>query len=60
MQVQRLEYTIHKWIMELHECMVERRVQLEALLEPDERILVLEVQKRVHKMTAKQKTTFEH
>jgi hypothetical protein len=40
--------------------MVERRVQLEALLEPDERILVLEVQKRVHKMTAKQKTTFEH
>lgn len=48
-----------KRIMELHECMVERRLQLEVLLEPDERTLVLEVQNRVHQMTAVQRTTFE-
>lgn len=46
------------WIMELHECMVERRVQLEAMLKPDEHTLVLEVQERVNKMTAEQRTTF--
>jgi hypothetical protein len=43
-----------KWIMELHECMVERRrIELQSLLNSDEQATVLEVQERVSKMKDK-------
>jgi len=45
-----------KWIMELHECMVERRIDLQSLLNSDEQATVLEVQKRVSKMNDKLRT----
>lgn len=47
-----------QWIMKLHECMVERRVQLEDLLAPEERALVLEVQKRIQEMSTDKRTMF--
>lgn len=47
-----------QWIMELHECMVERRVQLEAMLTLDECTLVLDVQERINRMTTGQRITF--
>lgn len=47
-----------KWITELHECMVERRIQLEGLLNSDEQAIVAEVQERLQKMNADLRTRF--
>lgn len=48
-----------QWIIELHECMVERRKQLEVLLNSEEQAHIHNIQERRNQMTVEQRTTFD-